>query len=627
MRKFLITALSLVLLLTCAAHAVISCFATTSMHYDYSAGPYVSPPINTTGADLLVAISGSYVSNGPIYDNLGNKWQYAGMTTNLESYVYFSSTPMTSSSHIFGINVANNYYYGTTGQFEAVQVYACSGSDTIHPVGAVNGTINNSTLTFTTGPVSYNTGDLIVTGTGALQSPATATSISPPFSTPIVIFTSSTISFASSFFVATSPGTINPTWTVANATTNYWSASIVVFRAATDSPLPNNGPFIYTVAGSGLSGAFTQDNQSALSGSIGGWPGEIKFDANGNLIFADVNDNYILGFNRSGATQNILGVSTCGGCMRILAGTNPSGFSGDGGPPLLAKMAHPVGFAIDLAGNVYVADQQNNRIRKIAANGSVITTVAGGGSGGGAGACSSSFAGDTDNVLATNALLNCPQGVGVDAAGNIYVSDSNNAKLKVVNTQATAQTILGVSIPSGFIKTIPVSIGYPLGSVLDSSGNIYIADFGNYQVIKIDTSGVKTIVAGNGTSGYSGDGGLATAAQLAILFDVALDTSNNVFIADAGNNNIRKVDAITRIITTITGDNSIYSGGLYSYAGDGSSAKNAGLAYPIGIVVAPNGDIFIGDAFNYVVREVRSTISGGRKMTTGIKVTSGTRMK
>lgn len=602
--------LLMVLLSTGISHAAISCFANTHMSYDFLGGPYTSPEVDTTGADLIIAISAVYVDNGLVYDNQGNKWQYAGLPPNLQNFVYFTSAPKTSQHHTFSLEFGANRY-DTYGQYQVSQVYVCSGSDTVHPVGAQNAAQNITAASFNTGSVSYNAGDMIVTGAARLSS-TNPTAISAPFNTPVSLTSASTMTFSTSYFIATSSGTVNPTWTAADGSPA-WSTNIVVFRAATDTPLPNASPFIYTVAGNGSHAIFAQSGQNALLGSIGGWPGEMKFDTNGNLIFADVNDNFILGLNTSVFTRNILGVSTCAGCLRILAGTGPPGCSGYGGSPLSAQMTHPVGIAIVPpggvgAGDVLIADQQCSTIDRIKADGSQFTRNAGGGPGGSTGSCGSD-AGDNDNVPYANSLLNCTQGVAVDAAGNVYVSDYTNGKLKVVNMQSTTQTIMGQSIPAGYIKTVASLINGLLGVVLDSSGNAYVAAYAQHQIIKVNTSGVKTVFAGTGTPGYSGDGGLATAAQLNSPFDVGIDPSGNIFITDTLNNAIRKVDASTGIITTVVGDNSIYysgvDGGIGAYGGDGSSAKNAGLNYPIGVAISAAGNIFIGDLYNYVVRETR----------------------
>ncbi len=208
----------------------------------------------------------------------------------------------------------------------------------------------------------------------------------------------------------------------------------------------------------------------------------------------------------------------------------------------------PTGVALDSAGNLYVADRDNQRIRKVAADTGVITTVAGdgtaayGGDGGAAGA----------------AQLNSPSGVALDSAGNLYVADAGNHRIRMIETAGFAAGILSTGAISTLAGTGTAGYGgdggqataaqldLPSGVAVDGSGNVYIADFTNDRIRKVDAAtGVIYTVAGDGSKGHGGDGGRATAAQLADPWGVALDAAGNVYIADGGNDRIRRVAPVT----------------------------------------------------------------------------------
>jgi sugar lactone lactonase YvrE len=189
--------------------------------------------------------------------------------------------------------------------------------------------------------------------------------------------------------------------------------------------------------------------------------------------------------------------------------------------------------AVDSLGNIYIADMYNHRIRKVSTSG-IITTVAGNGTYGYSG----------NGGAATSAELYDPSSVAVDSSGNIFIADSNNHSIRKVSTSGIITTVAGngtygYSGDSGAATS--AELYDPSGVAVDSSGNIYIADVSNQRVRKVDTSGIITTVAGNGTYGYSGDSGAATSAELNGPYGVAVDSSGNIFIADLNNNRIRKV--------------------------------------------------------------------------------------
>ena len=216
--------------------------------------------------------------------------------------------------------------------------------------------------------------------------------------------------------------------------------------------------------------------------------------------------------------------------------------------------------AVDASGNLYIADTGNNRIRKVSATG-IITTVAGNGSAGYSG----------DGGPATSAQLDGPEGVAVDGSGNLYIADTCNNRIRKVSATGIITTVAGngsagYSGDGGPATSAQLSL--PAGVAVDGSGNLYIADSGNNRIRKVSATGIITTVAGNGSPGYSGDGGPATSAQLNQPAGVAVDASGNLYIADSSNNRIRKVSA-TGIITTVAGN------GFDGYSGDGGPATSA----------------------------------------------------
>ena len=264
-------------------------------------------------------------------------------------------------------------------------------------------------------------------------------------------------------------------------------------------------------------------------------------------------------------------------------------FAGDSGPATSAELQNPWGVAVDKAGNVYIADQTNNRIRKVDTNGN-ITTVAGNGT-----------AGYTaDGVSATSTELNNPYNVTLDKAGNIYIADYYNSRVRKVDTNGIITTVAGNgtygNTGDGGAAT-SAELSYPIGLAVDSAGNIYIGDYFNNRVRKVDTTGTITTVAGTGTAGYTGDGTTATSAEINGPNGVALDTAGNIYIADYYNNVIRKVST-AGIITTVAGN------GNQGFSGDGGMATSAELYRPWTVAVDSAGNLFIGDEGNDRVRRV-----------------------
>jgi len=321
---------------------------------------------------------------------------------------------------------------------------------------------------------------------------------------------------------------------------------------------------INTVVGSGTLGFGGDGTSTPLQMQMNS-PTGLTVDSSGNLYVADSLNLRIRKIASSG------GVST-------IAGNGVLSYSGDGGPALSAQMNAPQAVAVDSAGNLYVADSGNNVVRKISKG--IITTIAGTGSAGSGG----------DNGAAATAQLNSPQGVAVDSAGNVYIADTINAKVRKVTPGGTISTVAGNGTPGfggdGGAAT-SAQLYTPVGVAVDSAGNLYIADFGNGRIRKVSAGGTITTVAGNGNQGYSGDGGPAANAQLAEPQGVAVDAAGNLYIADTGNSVVRLVS--NGLISTFAGN------GYAGFAGDGAKATIAQLANPGAIAVDAGGNVFISD--------------------------------
>lgn len=296
--------------------------------------------------------------------------------------------------------------------------------------------------------------------------------------------------------------------------------------------------------------------------------------------------------------------STSGGTSLIIttvAGNHSAGYSGDGGAATAAALLSPSGIAVNTSGTIYFVDQANNRVRKVTTSGT-ISTAAGNG-----------LAGNTgDGGAASAARLSNPMGVAVDLAGNLYIADYGNAKIRKVNTSGVITTFAGtgtIGYSADGTSATSAQIATPTGVTIDSVGNLYFVEQNNHIVRKVNTSGYISTVAGNRGAGFSGDGGAATAAALSYPFNVLTDRAGNVYISDASNNRIRKVSA-AGIISTFVG-----SGTYGGYSGDGGAATAATLNNPAGMSFDGTGALLIADLNNNRIRKVTaagiiSTIAG-----------------
>ena len=331
---------------------------------------------------------------------------------------------------------------------------------------------------------------------------------------------------------------------------------------------------ITTIAGTGKDG-FSGDGGPASQAQLN-FPTGVAVDGEGNLYIADAPNDRIRKVDSIGTITTI-------------AGTGEQGFSGDGGPASQAQLDHPRAVAVDGEGNLYIADRNNNRIRKVDSTGT-ITTIAGGGGFG------------EDGGPATQVRLNLPYGVAVDGTGNLYIADTNSDRIRKVDSTGTITTIAGTG-EQGFSgdggPATQASLNSPFGVAVDGAGNLYIADQYNNRIRRVDSTGTITTIAGTEERGFGGDGGPATQAPLFLPTGVAVDVEGNLYIADQYNNRIRRVDS-TGTITTIAGT------GERRFGGDGGPAIRAQLDAPSGVAVDGEGNLYIADASNHRIRKVDS---------------------
>lgn len=280
--------------------------------------------------------------------------------------------------------------------------------------------------------------------------------------------------------------------------------------------------------------------------------------------------------------------------IKSFAGNGTSGFEGDSSAATAAKLYSPLGLAADSSGNIYISDQLNHRIRKVATNGT-ITTIAG-----------KELQGSTgDDGAATSAALNAPSGVAVDKSGNIYIADTRNHKIRKVATDGKITTFAGDGI-AGFVEKNTdgtyvdaknAQLNFPTGVAVDASGNVYIADSANHRIRKVGTDGKISTVVGTGVAGYAGDDGMATSATLNHPTAVAVGSGGSLYIADQQNHRIRKVtpDGVIKSIAGI---------GQPGYSGNGGPATLAALFYPTGVAVDDSGNVFVADMTNNRIRRI-----------------------
>jgi len=345
------------------------------------------------------------------------------------------------------------------------------------------------------------------------------------------------------------------------------------------------------LVGTGIAG-FSGDGGPAVSTQLN-HPTDVVYSGNTNSL-------YIADFLNFRVRQ----VDLAGGGIRTIAGNGSPSLAGDGGIATSAQLGLPYAVAGDPAGNEYFVDNQDNAIRKIDTNG-VITTVAG--------SPYKPAGGQGNGGPATAAQLNDPRGIALDSFGNIYISDTGNNVVRMVdhgtgliNTVA-GSGYAGFGGDGGSATSFTVKLNAPRGLAVDASGNLYIADTGNNRVRRVDhsTPHVITTYAGNGIAGFAGDGGAAGSAEVSGPRGLAVNAVGDLFIGDSGNNRVRKVDHTSLNISTVAGT------GVPGASGDGGAAIAAQLHFPFGLAFDGAGNLYIADTGNHRIRmvDVHGTIS------------------
>ena len=281
--------------------------------------------------------------------------------------------------------------------------------------------------------------------------------------------------------------------------------------------------------------------------------------------------------------------SIANGILSTVAGNGNYGYTGDGGISTNATLPAPDGIAIDPSGNVNVCDRFANRVRTINPF-DIINLTAGTGRPGYSG----------DGGRATAAMLVDCDGIAADASGNLYVADTRNRRIRKVSSSGTITTLAGTGdndFSGDLGPAVSADLSNPQGVAVDAQGNVYIADTGNDRIRKVTPVGIITTIAGNGSTGFAGEGVPATSAQLNGPSRVALDPAGNIYFTDNGNNVVRRIST-AGIIRTVAGN------GQYGFSGDGGPATSAMLANPIGLAIDLSGGILIADADNRRVRRV-----------------------
>jgi hypothetical protein len=336
---------------------------------------------------------------------------------------------------------------------------------------------------------------------------------------------------------------------------------------------------------------------SALATTLSNTAQQAAVDGGGNIYVADTGSNRVLLFPANGSASS------------VIAGGNGNGYSGDNGPATAAKLNGPKGVAVDAAGNVYIADTGNNAVRMVDRVFQHIATIAGGA----ASVCGLPNDSNGDGCPAAQTILSAPAGLATDLNGNLYVSDTGHNQVRIVTVNGYMYLYAGGTVCVGATDTYgngcgatQAALSSPAGLTVDGSSNLYIADAGDNLVRKINyVTGAISAVAGNGQAGFAGDGGTATLAQLSSPLGVAVDAAGDIFIADAGNDGLRTVNAATGNISTIAG--------VLGSAGTGTvpgSATNVLLKGPRGVAVTSQGSLGLVDSSNSRLLQIqRSNIS------------------
>jgi uncharacterized protein YjdB/sugar lactone lactonase YvrE len=480
---------------------------------------------------------------------------------------YYAFTASISGGTWSSSNTTVASIASTTGAITALTGGTCTMTYTISNSCGTTIATRNMTVNPTPGSITSSSGTSIV----AVGSSITL-SCSPAGGVWIISNTKAIIDSITGVVTGVSTGS-----TQVNYTNSFGCTSSIVLSviAGVDT---SSALKIYTIAGTGVAG-FSGDDSLAVNAKINE-PNYLTKDAVGNIYFSDYNNRRV----RKISTEGII---------TTIAGNGTSGSGGDGGPATAAQLIEPGGLAIDASGNIYIADLGSNKIRKVSTSG-VITTFAGTGS--------SSSSGDGGH--ATSATLNVPMGLAIDNAGNIYVTEQFGHRVRKITAGSNIISTIAGNGDIGYTgnggPATAAKISYPNHIFLDSANNIYLTDNGNHALRKINNSGIITTIAGNGIQGFSGNGGAATAAKLDYPAGATMDDSGNIFIADFGNHRVRKINT-SGIISTYAGT------GTPGYNSDCIAPTSARVNDPLDLLMTNDGALLLSDASNNRIRKIHTS--------------------